>query len=42
VGRLRDCPVLHHKFMLLSHNMVRGAAGAALVNAELLVAKGLL
>jgi len=41
VGRVRPCPVLGWKFVLLSHNMVRGAAGAALLNAELLVARGL-
>jgi aspartate-semialdehyde dehydrogenase len=40
VGRLRPCPVLDWKFIVLSHNMVRGAAGAALLNAELLVARG--
>jgi len=42
VGRVRACPVLGWKFVLLGHNMVRGAAGAALLNAELLVARGLL
>ena len=42
VGRLRACPVLGWKFVLLSHNMVRGAAGAALLNAELVVTRGLL
>jgi len=42
VGRLRPCPVLGWKFVLLGHNMVRGAAGAALLNAELLVARALL
>ena len=42
VGRLRPCPVLGWKFIVLSHNMVRGAAGAALLNAELLVARALL
>ncbi len=42
VGRLRECPVLDWKFTVLVHNMVRGAAGAALLNAELLVAQGLL
>ena len=41
VGRVRPCAVLGWKFILLSHNMVRGAAGAALLNAELLVARGL-
>jgi aspartate-semialdehyde dehydrogenase len=42
VGRVRPCPVLGWKFIVLSHNMVRGAAGAALLNAELLVARRLL
>ncbi len=40
VGRLRKCPLLDWKFALLSHNTVRGAAGCALLNAELLVKKG--
>ena len=42
VGRIRECPVLGVKLTLLSHNLVRGAAGAALLNAELLAARGLL
>jgi aspartate-semialdehyde dehydrogenase len=42
VGRLRACGVLDYKFTVLSHNTIRGAAGAALLNAELLKAKGLL
>ena len=42
VGRLRACPVLGYKFVLLGHNTVRGAAGAAILNAELLNARGLL
>lgn len=42
VGRLRKCPILHWKFVVLSHNTVRGAAGAAVVDAELLAAQGLL
>lgn len=42
VGRIRPCPVLGLKFELLGHNTVRGAAGAAIMNAELLVAKGYL
>jgi aspartate-semialdehyde dehydrogenase len=41
-GRLRACPVLGHKFVLLGHNTIRGAAGAALLNAELMSAEGLL
>lgn len=42
VGRLRDCPVFHYKFTALSHNVLRGAAGAALLNAELMQSEGLL
>jgi aspartate-semialdehyde dehydrogenase len=42
VGRLRKCNVLDWKFTVLSHNTIRGAAGAALLNAELLKAKGYL
>jgi len=42
VGRLRPCSVLDWKFTVLSHNTVRGAAGAALLNAELLKVKGYL
>ena len=42
VGRLRKCNVLEWKFTVLSHNTIRGAAGAALLNAELLKAKGYL
>jgi len=41
-GRLRECPVLNWKFVCLGHNTVRGAAGAAVLNAELMKAKGLL
>jgi aspartate-semialdehyde dehydrogenase len=41
VGRVRECPLLDVKLTLLSHNLVRGAAGAALLNAELLAARGL-
>jgi aspartate-semialdehyde dehydrogenase len=40
IGRLRACPILDWKFVVLSHNTIRGAAGAAVANAELLVAKG--
>jgi len=39
IGRLRPCPVLGYKFILLGHNTIRGAAGAALLNAELLAAR---
>ena len=42
VGRLRNCPILDIRFVALVHNTVRGAAGAAILNAELLEAKGLL
>jgi aspartate-semialdehyde dehydrogenase len=42
VGRVRECPLLDVKLTLLSHNLVRGAAGAALLNAELLTARGYL
>ena len=42
VGRVRECPLLDVKLALLSHNLVRGAAGAALLNAELLAARGFL
>src|SRR5438309_9744664 len=42
VGRVRECPLLDVKLTLLSHNLVRGAAGAALLNAELLAARGFL
>jgi aspartate-semialdehyde dehydrogenase len=42
VGRLRKCNVLDWKFTILSHNTIRGAAGAALLNAELLKVKGYL
>lgn len=42
VGRVRRCPVLTLRFVVLSHNMERGAAGGALLNAELLAARELL
>jgi len=42
VGRLRPCPLLDIRMVALVHNTIRGAAGAALLNAELLEAKGLL
>lgn len=41
VGRVRACSVLDYKLVLLGHNTIRGAAGGTLLNAELLVAKGL-
>jgi aspartate-semialdehyde dehydrogenase len=40
VGRLRECSLLDWKFTLLSHNTIRGAAGAALLNAEVLARLG--
>jgi aspartate-semialdehyde dehydrogenase len=40
VGRLRPCGLLDWKFTVLSHNTVRGAAGATLLNAELLASLG--
>lgn len=42
VGRVRACPLLGIKCVALGHNTVRGAAGAALLNAELMLAEGLL
>ena len=40
IGRIRPCPVLGIRFVALGHNTIRGAAGAALLNAELLLADG--
>jgi aspartate-semialdehyde dehydrogenase len=42
VGRLRPCPLFDYKFVALGHNTIRGAAGAAILNAELMHAEGLL
>ncbi|KAA3603912.1 MAG: aspartate-semialdehyde dehydrogenase [Calditrichaeota bacterium] len=42
VGRIRKCKVLDYKMMVLGHNTIRGAAGAAILNAELLVKQGLI
>jgi len=42
VGRLRPCPILSDKFVALGHNTIRGAAGAAILNAELMHREGLL
>ena len=42
VGRIRPCPVFHWKLVVLSHNTLRGAAGAAVLNAELMKTEGLL
>ncbi len=41
VGRIRPCPVFDIRFVVLSHNTVRGAAGATIQNAELLVSEGI-
>jgi aspartate-semialdehyde dehydrogenase len=40
VGRLRPCGLLDWKFVALSHNTIRGAAGATILNAELLASLG--
>jgi aspartate-semialdehyde dehydrogenase len=40
VGRLRGCPILDLRFVVLGHNTVRGAAGQGIQIAELLVAQG--
>jgi len=40
IGRLRKCPLLDWKFILLSHNTVRGAAGCAILNAEFMAKEG--
>jgi aspartate-semialdehyde dehydrogenase len=42
VGRLRPCPLLDFRMVALVHNTIRGAAGAALLNAEVMEARGLL
>ena len=42
IGRVRPCPVLQFKYTALSHNTIRGAAGAALLNAELMKSEGYL
>ncbi len=42
VGRIRKCGVLDYKFVVLGHNTIRGAAGAAILNAELMKARGLI
>ncbi len=42
VGRLRTCPVLDYKFVAMGHNTIRGAAGAAVLNAELMHSEGML
>jgi aspartate-semialdehyde dehydrogenase len=40
IGRLRECSLLDWKFVVLSHNTIRGAAGAAVLNAEVLALLG--
>ncbi len=40
IGRLRECPLFDFKFVGLSHNTIRGAAGGGILNAELLVKQG--
>jgi aspartate-semialdehyde dehydrogenase len=40
IGRLQTDNVLDFRFVALSHNTIRGAAGAAILNAELLIATG--
>jgi aspartate-semialdehyde dehydrogenase len=42
IGRLQADNVLDYRFVVLSHNTIRGAAGAAILNAELLIAKGMI
>lgn len=41
VGRVRECPLFGLKYVTLSHNTIRGAAGASVLNAELMYRKGL-
>ncbi|HRD55629.1 MAG TPA: aspartate-semialdehyde dehydrogenase [Parachlamydiaceae bacterium] len=42
IGRLRECPLFDYKFSILSHNTIRGAAGGAILNAELMLKRRLL
>jgi len=42
IGRVRTCPILEHKFFVLSHNTIRGAAGASILNAEAMYRRGYL
>ena len=42
VGRIRACPVFDIRFVVLSHNTISGAAGAAILNAEIMKARGVL
>lgn len=41
IGRVRSCPLLDLRMVVLSHNTIRGAAGGAILNGELLVAAGI-
>jgi aspartate-semialdehyde dehydrogenase len=41
IGRLQECPIFDYKFIVLSHNTMRGAAGGAVLCGELLIKKGL-
>ena len=41
VGRVRECPIMGIKYVLLGHNTIRGAAGASILNAELFKVEGL-
>jgi Aspartate-semialdehyde dehydrogenase len=40
IGRIRKCNVLDYKYVVLGHNLIRGAAGAAILNAEYMYYKG--
>jgi aspartate-semialdehyde dehydrogenase len=42
IGRLRPCPVFDVRFVTLAHNTIRGAAGGSVLNAELMMAQGML
>jgi len=41
VGRVRECPILDLRLLVVVHNTIRGAAGGSLLNGELLVKRGL-
>ena len=42
VGRIREDPIMTIKYICLGHNTIRGAAGAGILSAELIVSKGYL
>lgn len=42
VGRVRTCPLMDIKYVVLGHNTIRGAAGASVLNAELVIKRGML